>query len=252
MGTSNTRDYYKLGGPLSTPTVITTSGWLGAQTNNPAYTIDANGMIQAQESLWGSAKSIPDGVQAIDLSDCNMITCTLTENTILTATGGHSGQVVTFIFTEDVTGDWTVTFSTGFDATSVKSGVANELIGVIFAYDGTLWKEVGSDDTLPSGLINQSLRHDGDGSIFISKKGQCGINIVGNYNDLQVAATIFNSIGCTMKVPRKDGSIYQVVWGSRYDVTKIMHYLYDNATIYLHRKKFKADQILDIYNNKDI
>jgi len=158
---SNDRNFYKLGGPHSTPTVITTDGWLGVQTNAPNYTIDALGKIQAQESLWGSSKTILDGIQIVDLDDCNMITCTLTQNTILTAIGGHVGQLVAFVFTEDTTGDWTVTFGSGFNVTSVKSGLANKLIGVVFAYDGSVWKELGGSDAIP-GLINQSLRHDGD------------------------------------------------------------------------------------------
>jgi hypothetical protein len=159
--TSNSRNYSKLGGPHDTPTVITTNGWIGVETNTPGYSIDALGMIQAQESLWGSSKSILDGIQVVDLDDCNMVTCTLTQNTILTATGGHEGQLVGFVFTEDVTGSWTVTFGAGFNATSVKYGLANKLIGVIFAYDGSVWKELGGTDSIP-GLINQTLRHDGE------------------------------------------------------------------------------------------
>lgn len=108
-------------------------------------------------------------------------------------------------------------------------------------------------DHMPQNLMNHFIRGivDGDGSIYIYDGVHGAVKVCGNYNDMQKIA-IFCDIECNMKVPRKDGSIYQVVWGSRHDVTKIIHYLYNDATIYLHRKKSKADQILAMYNNKDI
>ena len=180
MGISNSRNYSKLGGPSSAPTVITPSGLLGINNNNPLYSIDASGMIQSRESLWGSAKSISDGVQTVDLSDCNMVTCTLTQNTTLTATGGHSGQIVNFIFLEDGTGSRTVTFSTGFDSSGVKSAGANERIGVSFAYNGSIWKEVGGG-ALPAGTENYILRYNGSNwvatdSISVSETGAWSTN----------------------------------------------------------------------------
>jgi Mor family transcriptional regulator len=134
---------------------------------------------------------------------------------------------------------------------------SDHLVNTLISYGFTFNKSLDDHnaigfDHVPEHLMNHFIRGiiDGDGSIFIPKKGCPGISVVGNYNDLQAASNTISNIGCSVKVPRKDGSIYHVNWAARNDVTRIIHYLYSDATIYLDRKKQKADAIINMYNNK--
>jgi hypothetical protein len=62
----------------------------------------------------------------------------------------------------------------------------------------------------------------------------------------------FGSIGCRCILPKKQVNIYNVRWTSKGDTTRIINYLYSDATIYLERKKQKAEKILDKCNNREL
>jgi hypothetical protein len=107
--------------------------------------VTASGTVEAGQSLWGASQVVSPGTTAINLTNCNMVTCTLTSDTTFTTTsGGHIGQIVSIILLQDVTGEWRVTFSTGFDSLrNSYTAPANNRIGLLFAYDGSVWKELG-------------------------------------------------------------------------------------------------------------
>jgi hypothetical protein len=153
---SNTNTYYKIGGPHSTPTVIDVSGKIGVQNSTPEYSIDSSGMIRSHQSLWGSAKSISDGVVTVDLNDCNMVTCTLTENTVISSTGGHDAQQVGFVFTEDSVGDHTVGFGATFVHNGTRSYGPNIKFSLLFQYYNGIWNEIPTSMIYPSGSVSPS------------------------------------------------------------------------------------------------
>jgi intein-encoded DNA endonuclease-like protein len=107
---------------------------------------------------------------------------------------------------------------------------------------------------IPPELMRHFIRGfiDGDGCIAIYRNNgrKIGaVNVCGNYNDMVAVSNIFSTMGCKIKMPDKLRSIYRVQWASRDDVTNIIHYLYDDATIYLERKKGKAAEILLLYSD---
>lgn len=139
----------------------------------------------------------------------------------------------------------------------VSDHVVNTLIGYGFTYRKSYDNhEATIFNHIPSEYMSHFIRGliDGDGHITTTctrrnKGGQIGI--CGNGNDMDAASTIISNIGCRKSPLYKRGNIYYVSWASRADVTSIIHYLYDDSTIYLTRKKAKADEILALYVDKD-
>lgn len=111
---------------------------------------------------------------------------------------------------------------------------------------------------IPDSLMNHFIRGviDGDGSIGIYDNNghttlAARIFICGNFNDMRSITDIFHRIGCRMRPVTKHSNIYSVKWSAKLDVIKIIHYLYDNSTIYLDRKYRKAMDILAMYDGKN-
>jgi ribosomal protein L20A (L18A) len=111
---------------------------------------------------------------------------------------------------------------------------------------------------IPPELMRHFIRGivDGDGCIYITNDKRYNsrtgcVTVVGNKQDMQAVSDVFSSIGCKNKTPRKVCNIYEVKWAAKADITRIIHYLYDDATIYLTRKKDIADEILALYENRD-
>jgi len=116
---------------------------------------------------------------------------------------------------------------------------------------------------LPEHLIKHYMRgyFDGDGCISIHKdkrfnngdRGQVNIvsasfDFINEYINLLVknAGVKRNNI-----LDRKgDGSYYVIDWAGLADVENIYHFLYDNATIFLDRKKEKFDKVMAINSLK--
>lgn len=148
--------------------------------------------------------------------------------------------------------------SRGRTSASVELRVTSDhIVNTLMSYGFTCNKSLDNHkaigfDYVPKEYMHHFIRGivDGDGSIYITKNNHAGISIVGNYNDLTEVSNNLSSIGCSVKKPSNDGVIYKITWGSMYDVTKIIEYMYSDATIYLTRKKYKADDILNMYNNK--
>jgi hypothetical protein len=113
---------------------------------------------------------------------------------------------------------------------------------------------------IPPDLMSHFLRGliDGDGCIIAirgrrdRRRDSGRISLCGNRSDMQGVADIFTSIGCRSAKVRKRLNIYGVTWGSMTDLRNIIHYLYDNATIYLDRKKRVAEEILSVIDNTDL
>jgi hypothetical protein len=92
---------------------------------------------------------------------------------------------------------------------------------------------------------------DGDGSLQctmnnsgFNKKHTLTISFTGNEN---VCKYIANKLGFTNKWEAEGNGIYSIRTNKRDKVIEIGSYLYDDATIYLNRKKHKFDEMRQIY-----
>lgn len=113
----------------------------------------------------------------------NLVTCTLNQDVTFNITGGHIGQEITFVLTQDATGDRAVTFGTNFEAEDVYSAGASERLVVSFMYNGSKWVEKGvsGNTVLPetrAGLIlNPNAVQSADNEICIWKAVPVAITI---------------------------------------------------------------------------
>jgi len=97
---------------------------------------------------------------------------------------------------------------------------------------------------------------DADGTIiFIERKerGRYGkqtvIGLYGNYPLLKEIQKIFNNGGSLIENKSRNGRADSLLYGGRFKVEKIGKKLYENAEIYLHRKKIIFDKISN-YNKE--
>jgi intein-encoded DNA endonuclease-like protein len=107
---------------------------------------------------------------------------------------------------------------------------------------------------IPDNLMRHFVRGiiDGDGYVLISQGRYGCIGVCGNHNDMKSIANVFSNIGCCTRSPIvRDSRYSRVNWTSRADVTRIISYLYDDATIYLTRKYDKAMDILELYDRRE-
>lgn len=114
-------------------------------------------------------------------------------------------------------------------------------------HDATVFKHI------PSNLMRHFIHGivDGDGSIGLRSDGRYGhIQVAGNKQDMTAISEVLSSIGCRKAVPYSHYNIYGISYSAKSDVTRILHYLYDDATIYLERKKARADSILGLYRSR--
>jgi Mor family transcriptional regulator len=134
---------------------------------------------------------------------------------------------------------------------------SDHLVNVLKGYGFTERKSTDNHEaTVFKHIPNELMRHfirgiiDGDGSIGLRSDCRCGhIQVAGNKQDMQAISDVFSSIGCRSAIPHSHSSIYSIRWSAKSDVTTILHYLYDNSTIYLDRKKVKAANILTLYRD---
>ncbi len=100
---------------------------------------------------------------------------------------------------------------------------------------------------------------DGDGSIQF-KKSKAGkqincISFCGTHQLMdEIAEYLFNTLNLYTKPKTydyKDKNLSQICFQRLDDVIKIGNYLYNNATIYLTRKKQSFEQIQNVYNEKE-
>ncbi len=85
--------------------------------------------------------------------------CVVDQDMTINITGGNEGQKLCFILKQDATGDWVITFGTGFNASGTQTAGAGEYSVVLFWYDtdNSLWQQVAggggvSDHNSLSGL----------------------------------------------------------------------------------------------------
>jgi len=140
----------------------------------------------------------------------------------------------------------------GHKAVVTMSATSNHIVNTLRGYGFTERKSTDDHDAIGFKYIHNTLMPhfirgiiDGDGWIFWGNGNNPHIGCCGNFNDMNSLSLALSSIGCKYKPPKIKGCIYVVNWCSFSDVTKILNYIYDNATVYLRRKKNNADQIID-------
>jgi len=102
--------------------------------------------------------------------------------------------------------------------------------------------------TIPNNLYNHFIRgyFDGDGSFHINRENQVSINICGSHNFIKELMNIFSSLPKINKTKIFFDKNFAVLkFGGNKKVSIIYHYLYQNATIFLGRKKDKVAKILE-------
>lgn len=143
------------------------------------------------------------------------------------------------------------------DGIGVRIG-SNYLVNRLRYYNITERKSTDGHIETPLKYVPNDMRHhyirgiiDGDGCIYCNRT--YSLSVCGNYYDMLDVANIFSTIGCRKLLPRNEGNdLYEVSWGSIGDINKIINYIYADATIYLVRKKQKANEILRIYESKKL
>ena len=112
------------------------------------------------------------------------------------------------------------------------------------------------EDIVPKHLEKHLIRGmiDGDGSLMctmnnsgFNKKHTLTISFTGNKN---VCDYIARKLGITNKWQDENNGIFSIKTSKRNKVIEIGAYLYDDATIYLERKKNKFDEMRQIYINE--
>lgn len=107
-----------------------------------------------------------------------------------------------------------------------------------------------SVDILPPSLIPHFIRGylDGDGSIIINSRQAWKISFIGTRELLSGIAAVLGKTNIKLDQKKKhkiqNKNNYALVIGGKKQVYNIIKYLYKDATIYLTRKKKKADIIL--------
>jgi len=100
---------------------------------------------------------------------------------------------------------------------------------------------------IPPNLYRHFIRgvFDGDGCIHINLKGQYTFSIMGNILLLNKIEKIFNFLGinCTSGVKNNHKNIKQIFVSGNVNCKLLFKYLYENATLFIERKKFKMENI---------
>ena len=96
--------------------------------------VDARKRITSAVNALGSVS----GAVAVDLSLGNTVTMTLTGNVTLSLSNAKAGQDITFVFTQDGTGGWSVTWPAGTIPVGPAPSIAASAVSVFHAgCDGT-------------------------------------------------------------------------------------------------------------------
>ena len=108
---------------------------------------------------------------------------------------------------------------------------------------------------IPSHLYSHYIRGfvDGDGSFSFTKRKGCdgfrfGFELVGSSLEiLKSIQTIFSNNNIKSNIyQRKNKDIYRLMIASKSDISKLIYFLYDDATIYLKRKFDKSHELLQL------
>jgi hypothetical protein len=95
---------------------------------------------------------------------------------------------------------------------------------------------------------------DGDGSICVGKDGTLNLSVVGTINflngmkEILMKKCILNDTAYDDRHPEKQNNIRALRFGGNIVINRIYHYMYDNSTIYLLRKR---KIFLSVLENKD-
>lgn len=109
--------------------------------------------------------------------------------------------------------------------------------------------------TIENNLIKHFMRgyFDGDGSIYINEKSLT-FSIVGTenfitkYKEILIKECLLSDTKLGIRHKERNNNIRSLVFGGNIIINRIYHFLYDNSSIYLSRKKTK---FLDILEKKD-
>lgn len=107
--------------------------------------------------------------------------------------------------------------------------------------------------SIPNAFMKHFIRgfFDGDGTVFISRN-YITVGFTSNENFLKnLTEFIHNELGLDIKNIYKESNTekaYRLYYSRINEVDKIYNYLYNDATIYLERKKNKFKELLDIQN----
>lgn len=112
---------------------------------------------------------------------------------------------------------------------------------------------------LDENLISHFIRgyFDGDGCLSFAKKQpfKSSVGFAGNYEFLcELQKILVEKCKINLTQLHKKGNIYDLVVGGRYQLSRVLQYIYKNATIYLHRKYNKMQRLveLNIVNLEDV
>jgi len=106
--------------------------------------------------------------------------------------------------------------------------------------------------SVPDNLIHHFVRgfFDGDGTITYSNNDlrKCRFGLCGTETFLLKIQDIMhkNIFELDIKPRLSFNTIYYLTYGSHKDIKAIYNWLYNGATVYLDRKKYKYDQIIDV------
>lgn len=106
--------------------------------------LSANGGLAITGSLQHSTQTIAfaSTITPNAASGEIVLVGALTGNiTVANATSPATGQVMTFVFTQDATGGRTVSWGTAYKTAWTPPGVASEIATISFVYDGTNWQQ---------------------------------------------------------------------------------------------------------------
>ena len=137
----------------------------------------------------------------------------------------------------------------------VNRCLADGLISKGISYQKTHILQFPNENQVPNDLISHFIRgyFDGDGSVYCHQdSGVGGISFTGTENMLNsILMHIKTVVPTNTQVHQyKNKDIYDLKIGGRNCFHQCYEYLYDNATIFLDRKKDKFEEILNEYNTK--
>ncbi len=112
-------------------------------------------------------------------------------------------------------------------------------------------------------LVNHLIRgfFDGDGTVFIRTDNSKLYNqrlefgFCGNAFILQqIKDILMNKLNISDNkiVTRKERNICQLMFSKYDDILNFYHYIYDNASFYLQRKKEKFNTFINLYDNTEV
>jgi len=90
------------------------------------------------------AKTVPDGIQNIDISGCSLVYCKLGQDTTFsTTTGGRNGQIVMFILEQDSIGYHYIRFGNGFQPSMPeRTSGPGRVFNLLFVCLNDCWYEI--------------------------------------------------------------------------------------------------------------